>query len=92
MAKPRLASFYRQLIRSIADRFGLSPTLSYDHRPFRTIGAHFVLLPTTSFLWRPNFVLSPTSLRSFADQTSYLRRPYQRGFFFVFSALEDLST
>jgi hypothetical protein len=81
MAKPKLASFYRQLIRSIADHFGLSPTLSYDHRPFRTIGAHFVLLPTTSFLWRPfrsfgdrtsffrrlHFVLSPTKLRTFAD-------------------------
>jgi hypothetical protein len=66
MAKPRLTSFYRQLIRSIADRFGLSPTLSFDHRPFRTIGTYFVLLPTTSFLCRP--------FRSFADLTSYFRR------------------
>ena len=68
MAKPRLTSFYRQLIRSIADRFGLSPTPSFDHRPFRTIGAYFVLLPTelrtfadfTSFFCRPYFVLLPT--------------------------------
>ena len=81
MAKPRLTSFYRQLIRSIADRFGLSPTLSFDHRPFRTIA-----------LSRTYFVLLPTELRTFADFTSYFCRRAKIGYFFVFSALDDLYT
>jgi len=68
MAKPRLASFYRQLIRSITDQFVLLAPTSYFCRLLRTFGDHFVLLPTnlrtfadgTSYLWRPIFVLSPT--------------------------------
>src|SRR5271166_7061383 len=46
MAKPRITSFYRQLIRSIADPFVLSAPTSYFWRPFRSFGDHFVLLAT----------------------------------------------
>ena len=52
MAKPRLASFYRQLICSIADRFGPSPTLCsitarlYYRHLLRSFADHFVPLAT----------------------------------------------